>query len=129
MEELYLPIDSFEIEVVADVNNAGHKTSLTNSMKKLLIGAIPAYLSVSFQMMLSTVDILCIGRLNDANELAAIGMASTVLLLLFHYPVISNLGALDTFVSTSYGKKQYYLCGVYLNRSIVILSVIAVPSV
>ena len=59
--------------------------------------------------------------------MAAIGLASTTLLVVFYYPVSGNLGALDTLVTTAYGTKQYYLCGVYLNRGIIIQLMFAMP--
>jgi len=99
----------------------------TSNFLKLALTSVPASFCVAFQYFLNVIDIVCVGHLNDSNQMAAIGLATTTLLVLFVYPLIGSLGALDTLASTAYGNKQYYLCGVYLNRSILLMTLLAIP--
>ena len=101
--------------------------SFKDNFIELLKNSIPAYFSIIIDVISTSISIAFVGHLSDPNELAAIGISETFALILFYYPVLSNMGAIDTFVSTSYGNKQYYLCGVYLNRALLILTLFAIP--
>ena len=68
-----------------------------------------------------------VGHLGNPNEIAALGISETFALLFYTYPVLANMGAVDTLVSTSFGNKQYYLWGVYFKRAIIILSLLSLP--
>ena len=101
--------------------------SFKDNFIELLKNSIPAYFSIIIDVISTSISIAFVGHLSDPNELAAIGISETFALILFYYPVLSNMGAIDTLVSTSYGNKQYYLCGVYLNRALLILTLFAIP--
>ena len=101
--------------------------SFKDNFIELLKNSVPAYFATIIDVISTSISIAFVGHLNSANELAAVGIAETFALILFYYPVLSNMGAIDTFVSTSYGNKQYYLCGVYFNRALLILTLFAIP--
>ena len=127
-KEKHMEIDtSYDKRYKALINS--ERLSYKENIFLLLMNAIPAYFSLLIEEISSTISISFVGHLDNPDELAAIGISETFTLILFFYPVVSNLGAIDTFVSTSYGNKQFYLCGVYLNRALLILTLFAIPSI
>ena len=62
-----------------------------------------------------SMNIIFIGRLNDASLVAGMGVGR-VFLVVFGMITLSGFNtALLTLASQSYGQKDFYLCGVYLN--------------
>ena len=126
MEHQDLEIELIELKVDKILFDKSTKSFKSNFML-LIRSVIPIYFSVMLDEITSSISIAFIGHLNNPNELAAIGISETFVLLLFIYPVVWNIGALDTLVSTSFGSKQYYLWGTYLNRAFVILTLLFIP--
>lgn len=124
VSELHFSMNS---SVLLDKPKEARTRRFTSNFAKIAITSLPASFCVAFQYFLNVIDIVCVGHLNDSNQMAAIGLATTTLLVLFVYPLIGSLGALDTLASTAYGNKQYYLCGVFLNRSILLMTLMAIP--
>lgn len=59
--------------------------------------------------------------------LAGIGLANAII---YCFPLSLTYGIssiLETMVSQAYGSGEYYLCGMYLNRQILMISIIFVP--
>ena len=94
---------------------------------KLLISSVPSCIGMFITENVSNVKFIFVGHLNNSNEIAAIGIAETMITLFYYIPVISNMTTMDTFVSASFGSKQYYQWGVYLNKTILILSLLSIP--
>lgn len=91
--------------------------------------SLPSYLWVAFHQLLSVINIVFIGHLNDKDEIAASGLAATTILIMYFYPVISNWGALDTLVSNSLGMGNFYMMTVFLNRSLLIQTLLVIPGI
>ena len=123
--------DNFDSDWIEEKGyNIVYKNGTTDFREKFILmlkNAIPAYFSTILDEISSSISIALVGHLSSQSELAAIGISETFVLIFFIYPVISNMGAIDTFVSTSYGNKQYYLWGVYLNRALIILTFLSIP--
>ena len=94
---------------------------------ELLINSIPSWIGMFIAENVSNIKFIFIGHLRDVNEIAALGIAETMITLFYYIPVISNMTTIDTFVSASYGSKQFYQCGVFLNKTILILTVLSLP--
>ena len=125
MEDKYFEIDSDEkIEDLTLFNN--ETASFKENFILMMKNAIPAYLSIIFDGITTSLSIAFVGGLNDPIQLAAVGISETLTLLLYYYPVLTNLGAFDTLVSTSYGNKQYRLWGDYLNRALLIMTLFSI---
>ena len=104
-----------------------YKSNFYSCFLRIAEASFISFLCHTFKYLLVITGVVCVTQLDDETETAAIGLASTTLLVLFFYPVSGNLGALDTLVTTAYGSKQYYLCGVYLNRAILIQLMFSIP--
>ena len=126
MDGQYLEISSKD-ESKSDISIQYEVSSFKDNFILTLKNAIPSYLSVLMEQLSSSISIAFVGHLNTPNELATVGISETFVLILYFYPIACNTGALDTLVSTSYGNKQYYLWGVYLNRAITILTIFSIP--
>ena len=108
MSENYFEIDSKEgVEDIIIYNK--EVTSLRKSFVFLLKNAFPAYFAIIIEEISTSIMIAFVGHLGNPNEIAALGISETFALLFYTYPVLANMGAVDTLVSTSFGNKQYYL--------------------
>ena len=124
----HFDIDSDEEEQLeAWTKHRKQRTSFKQNFLHLLQWSVPTYWGILIEDILYTITLICVGHLDGDTDIAVIGIVETMTLIFFYYPVISNIGAIDTYVSASYGNKQYYLCGVFLNRSILILTILSLP--
>ncbi len=73
------------------------------------------------------INIIFIGRLDDAAKLAGVGLGTTILNMLCFSILLGMNGALETLVSQAYGFGDIQLCGIYLNRSRLINTVVFIP--
>ena len=70
------------------------------------------------------VPVVFIGKQNDVEMLAGIGMGNMVVNLLpFALMVVVN-SALETLVSQAFGRRNLRDCGLYLHRASLVISVI-----
>jgi len=90
--------------------------------------ALPAMISLFFQFFAEAVNTYYVGNLNDTFMLAGIGLGNMTINI-FCFAVFMGLnGAIETLVSQAYGSKNYYLCGVYLNRGRIIVACSFIPT-
>lgn len=68
-----------------------------------------------------------IGKLNDPVKLAAIGLGNMLNQLLPYTMMIGMNTALETLVSQAYGRKNIYECGLYLHRSLLLITIMFIP--
>lgn len=62
----------------------------------------------------------------DTNYAASISLAETTASILIA-PVTSLVTGLETLIPQSFGKQEYRLCGLYLNRALAYLSLLIIP--
>jgi len=75
------------------------------------------------------INLFFVGHLDDSAILAGIGLGN-MSLSIFGFCVICGFNsALETLVSQAYGMGSMYLCGVYLNKGRIIITIIFVPIV
>jgi MATE family multidrug resistance protein len=80
-----------------------------------------------FFQFVSLTNIYFMGHLDDPDLLAGVGLGA-MLLNVFCFAVSQGLnGTLETFVSQSYGSGDFRMCGVYLNRARLIVTVVLLP--
>ena len=73
------------------------------------------------------INIIYVGRLINEHMLGGIGLANS---LFISIPLAVTLGissALETLVSQAFSRKEYYLCGTYLNKQIFIITCLFIP--
>ena len=68
-----------------------------------------------------------IGKLNDPVKLAAIGLGNMLNQLLPYTMMIGMNTALETLVSQAYGRKNIYECGLFLHRSLMLITIMFIP--
>jgi len=90
--------------------------STLQKSKEVLQIAIPSIFQLLVCIFIEVINASFIGHLKDPAKVAGVGLGNVFLNVSCH-SIISGLnGAVDTLVSQSYGRKDYYMCGVYLNR-------------
>jgi Na+-driven multidrug efflux pump len=67
------------------------------------------------------------GHLGDEAELAGVGMANMFVNILCLSVIYGLNETLNTFVSQSYGLGDYRMCGVFHNRSRIVMTLIYIP--
>lgn len=68
-----------------------------------------------------------IAQLNDTTDLAGIGLGNMMIIVVPYSVMIGINTALETFVSRAAGRNNLKDCGLYLHRSILIITVIFIP--
>lgn len=68
-----------------------------------------------------------IGKLNDPVKLAAIGLGNMLNQLLPYTMMIGMNTALETLVSQAYGRNNIYDCGLFLHRSLMLITIMFIP--
>lgn len=104
-------------------NNAGRKI-LVESKKIWSIAGPAVFIRVAMYGM-NVITQAFAGHLGDL-ELAAISIASTVIVGLTYGLFLGLASALGTLCGQAYGAKQYHMLGIYLQRSWIVLFVGAV---
>jgi len=99
---------------------------LTTMMSNILALAIPNILTFVFACSATLFTYALLGRL-DPKYLGAIGLGGTMVGFIAGSPLGSFASGLDTLIPQSFGKKDYQMCGMYMNRGLVILTIIGIP--
>ena len=92
------------------------------------------YYKMGFPIIISRItifvqffNVLFSATLKDKTKIAAIGLANSILCIFGQYFMLGFLVPLETLTSQAYGAGNMRLCGVYLNRALVLLHVVMVP--
>ena len=89
--------------------------------------AFPIILGLTTQLLIILINTFFVGQLSDPNLLAGVGLGN-MLINLICFSITQGLnGALETFVSQSFGAKKYSECGIYLNRGKVVDTITMIP--
>ena len=92
--------------------------------------AIPAIVASTVLRTQDAVNLVFLGHLDgDKNLIAGIGLGFNYLALMGMMVISGLLMAMDTLVSQSKGAGNLELCGVYLNRSRFVMSLLYIPMV
>ena len=85
---------------------------------------LPAMLCQFIAMLQELVNIWVIGHLNDPELLVAVGLGNVVINILGYGMFLGLNGALNTFVAQAYGANEIELCGVYLWRAKIVMTLL-----
>jgi MATE family multidrug resistance protein len=85
------------------------------ALKDVIVNAVPATMGLMFIFIAETINIIFVGRLNDATVISAIGIGTLYVNAMGYVIGLGLIGAIDTLCSQSYGAKQYKLTGIYVN--------------
>jgi len=87
----------------------------------------PSVLTLIMSEMMWQINIIYVGKLGDELKLGGIGLANSLFCSIPLAVTYGISGVLETLVSQAYGNKQYYLCGIYLNKQIFIVTILFIP--
>jgi len=90
------------------------------SIKEIYKISIPQIVTLITIMLTNMYNISVVGNLGSASDVAGAGMANMLMNIIANSNLQGMAAALSTLVSQAYGKKEYQMCGVYLNRGRVI---------
>ena len=97
---------------------------------KLLKKIIPTILSYIALSGVDVISLYFVGRLEDSKKyLAVVGFAQVIYIIIGSSIVEGMQGSLATLCGQAYGKEDYKLMGVYLNRARIIYTIILIPSI
>ena len=69
-------------------------------------------------------NLIFIGLLGDSVLLSGAGLGVFTVNMIIFWVDVGLWGGIDTLVSQSFGKGEYYKCGVYLNSSRITLALL-----
>lgn len=87
----------------------------------------PAIIACVVTRTQTIVNLMFLGHLGDKNLLAGIGLGNNFIMLMGMMFIFGMLMAMDTLISQSKGAGNVELCGVYLNRSRFIVTLLFIP--
>ena len=90
--------------------------------------ALPAIVTMISALFVEVINTAFVGHLGDESMVAGVGMGNMYMNILAMSIAQGLSSTLNTLVSQSYGQKNYHLCGVYLNRARIIVTVLYVPT-
>lgn len=88
---------------------------------------MPAIVSNFFGFTMAVTNTVFAGHLGDSDSMAGVGMAATYLNIAVISFMFGFNSSLNTFLPQARGFNDYHLCGVYLNRGLIVLSATFVP--
>ena len=71
-------------------------------------------------------NIFYVGQMSS-DLLAGVGLGNMLLNVLVFAVTMGLNGTIESFVSWSYGKNDYKMCGIHLNRARVIVTAVLIP--
>ena len=92
------------------------------------------FYSMSFPVMISRLamftnfyNVAFSATLQSQTKIAAVGLANSILAIFATYFTFGFMVPLETLTSQAYGAGNLRLCGVYLNRAIILLHIAFIP--
>ena len=101
--------------------------TLSQALKNILEIGLPAIISMVLALVVEVINSIFVGHLGKEEVLAGVGMANmyinvTCLSLLFGMNMV-----LSTIGSQAFGFGDLRLCGIYLNHSRIIMTIVFLP--
>lgn len=89
--------------------------------------AVPAIVSNFFGFTMAVTNTVFAGHLGDSDSMAGVGIGATYLNIAVISFMLGFNSTLNTLLPQAKGFGDYHLCGVYLNRGVIVLSAALVP--
>ena len=97
------------------------------ALKNIIIRFIPSSLALFIEYGILLSNIIFIASLGDSVLLSGAGLGVFTINIVIFWVDVGLWGGLDTLVSHSYGRKEFYLCGVYLNSARIVIAILFIP--
>lgn len=114
------PDKSIRLELEDDI-------TVTAALKQIIKRFIPSSLALFVEYGILLSNIIFIGTLGESVLLSGVGLGVFTINMVVFWVDVGLCGGLDTLVSQSYGRKDYYACGVYLNAARIMIAVLFIP--
>jgi len=101
--------------------------STQDALSKVIKHGVPAMISMFFLIFMEVLSNSFIGHLGKEDILAGVGMANMYLNIICLSLILGMNSTLNTLLTQAYGYGDFRQCGVYLNRSRIIMTCIFVP--
>jgi MATE family multidrug resistance protein len=109
-----LTFEQTDIERQEDEKEEVHD-SFSIAAKNIICDAIPATMGLLFVFIAETINIIFIGKYNDADMIAGIGIGTLYINATGYILGAGLIGGLDTLCSHAFGNHNYVMIGVYVN--------------
>ena len=90
---------------------------------------MPSVGATTVKLSFSTVNLIFLGHLSDKNLIPGVGLGNNFIMFTGMMFVFGMLKAMDTLISQAKGAGNIELCGVYLNKSRMIMTFLMIPLV
>ena len=90
--------------------------------------AIPSILARIGDFAFYIINILYAGQLGDENILAGVGLGQTISYVLLFSFFDGTIKPMETFTTQAFESRDLHLCGVYLHRARLIMTLFFIPT-
>ena len=94
---------------------------------KIFLYSFPITVSLILTFIIQPINISFIGRLQNAEVIAAVGIANLFSSVIWITTFNGFNGALETLGSQAFGQQRLEICGRILNRGFILLTLIFIP--
>lgn len=96
-------------------------------LNRILQIGVPAIVSMLSALFIEVVNTAFVGHIGDEAMMAGVGMANMYVNITGLSVMFGTTNTLNTLISQSFGMGNYHLCGVYLNRCRILITVFQIP--
>ena len=97
------------------------------ALKEIMKIGLPSIISMFSALFIETINSAFVGHLGSEDIMAGVGMANMYMNITCLSVLFGINMTLNTVVSQAYGFGDFRMCGVYLNRARIIVTIIFVP--
>lgn len=95
--------------------------------KKFISMAIPASISLLVSYLLTTVNLIFVGHLDDPMKVAACGLGNQIIVIFGQAAFYGLNSGMETLVSQAFGQKNLTLCGQIYQRGRMLVMLYYIP--
>ena len=75
------------------------------------------------------ISVILIGQYSDINNLAALAIGNMTIIIVIRSVSFGYVSCLTSLVSNAYNAREYYLCGLHINRALLVNTLIFIIQV
>ncbi|CAI2365685.1 unnamed protein product [Moneuplotes crassus] len=100
---------------------------MSQALKNIFLNYIPSALTMYIEYSVTFLNVLFISLLDDPVLVSGCGLGLFLVTNVIFTWNVGLCGGIDTLVSQAFGRKDYKLCGTYLNTSKILFCILAIP--
>lgn len=106
-----------DYDIHCNIKNKRANLSLYKLTYKIAVESFPVSIGLIFTILVETINIIYIGKLNNPKKLVAIGIGTCLVNILGCLPLNGIQGGIDTLCSDANGRKSFNKIIIYVNIS------------